>query len=233
MRGKNSDLQNQRIRQYFLDAGKEVIEKKGVNDFSTRTVAQLAGYTSATTYNYFKDAKQLLSLSLVHAVAPYFKSVQQTLRADEPSYITWLKVWRKYAAVSFKAPEIYQYVFFSEHTHEVLQETTNYYTIFNDDELVSDPNADKIFADTIEARDAIWSGLLADAKVVASEEELAHLMIFVHALVTGMGQQIIAEDGIKYQDQLNLFMSYLIDYLLAHSSIKESKEELLKLAMAD
>jgi AcrR family transcriptional regulator len=54
-------LKNQRVKSYFIQAAKEIILSEGVENVSVRKVADRAGYTFTTIYNYFKDVNELLS----------------------------------------------------------------------------------------------------------------------------------------------------------------------------
>lgn len=58
----NKALQEQRIRGYFIDATKEILKSEGLKSVSVRNIAERAGYSFATLYNYFKDAKDLVFL---------------------------------------------------------------------------------------------------------------------------------------------------------------------------
>ncbi|MBC9928877.1 TetR/AcrR family transcriptional regulator [Chitinophaga qingshengii] len=59
---KNKALQEQRIRGYFIEATKEILKSEGLKSVSVRNIAEKAGYSFATLYNYFKDAKDLVFL---------------------------------------------------------------------------------------------------------------------------------------------------------------------------
>jgi len=54
------DIKNQRVKSYFIEAAKEIIHNEGVENVSVRKVADNAGYTFTTIYNYFKDLNELL-----------------------------------------------------------------------------------------------------------------------------------------------------------------------------
>ena len=56
----DKSLQEQRMRGYFIQAAKEIIRGEGLVCVSTRNVAERAGYSYATLYNYFKDIKDLV-----------------------------------------------------------------------------------------------------------------------------------------------------------------------------
>jgi AcrR family transcriptional regulator len=54
------EIQEQRIRGYFIEATKELLKGEGLKSVSVRNIADRAGYSYATLYNYFNDAKDLI-----------------------------------------------------------------------------------------------------------------------------------------------------------------------------
>ena len=56
------EIQEQRMKKYFIDACKALICGEGYKAVSVRTIAEQAGYSSATLYNYFSDTKNLVRL---------------------------------------------------------------------------------------------------------------------------------------------------------------------------
>ncbi len=48
------------MRGYFIDAAKELLKGEGLRSVSTRSVAEKAGYSYATLYNYFRDINDLV-----------------------------------------------------------------------------------------------------------------------------------------------------------------------------
>lgn len=48
------------MRGYFIDATRTILKGEGIHAVSVRNVAQIAGYSYATLYNYFKDIKELV-----------------------------------------------------------------------------------------------------------------------------------------------------------------------------
>lgn len=54
-------IQRDRMIRVFIDAAKQIIEKDGLESLSARNVGDVAGYSYATIYNYFKDMKELAS----------------------------------------------------------------------------------------------------------------------------------------------------------------------------
>jgi len=56
----NKEIQEQRVRAYFIQATKEILSGEGLRNVSVRNIAERAGYSYATLYNYFKDLKDLI-----------------------------------------------------------------------------------------------------------------------------------------------------------------------------
>lgn len=54
------EIQEERMKNYFIDATKEIITGEGIKALSVRSIAEKAGYSFATLYNYFKDVKDLI-----------------------------------------------------------------------------------------------------------------------------------------------------------------------------
>lgn len=55
-----NEIQEKRMRDYFIEAAKDLIRGEGLIVVSARSVAERAGYSYATLYNYFKDIRDLI-----------------------------------------------------------------------------------------------------------------------------------------------------------------------------
>lgn len=56
---KNKLIQENRMKGYFIQAAKVILKGEGLKNISVRNIADQAGYSYATLYNYFKDVKDL------------------------------------------------------------------------------------------------------------------------------------------------------------------------------
>ena len=54
------EIQERRMKNYFVQGAKEILKGEGLRGISVRNVAERAGYSYATLYNYFKDIKDLI-----------------------------------------------------------------------------------------------------------------------------------------------------------------------------
>ena len=59
---QKKEIQEQRIKGYFIEATKEMLKGEGLKSISVRNIAERAGYSYTTLYNYFKDLNELIFL---------------------------------------------------------------------------------------------------------------------------------------------------------------------------
>lgn len=80
----NTKLKEERTRGYFIEATKEILKGEGSKALSVRNIAERAGYSYATLYNYFKDQTELISLSLLDFKDECRDAVNQSIRKSSP-----------------------------------------------------------------------------------------------------------------------------------------------------
>ena len=54
------EIQEQRMRRYFIEATKDLLRAEGLRSVSVRKVAERAGYSYATMYHYFNNVQDLV-----------------------------------------------------------------------------------------------------------------------------------------------------------------------------
>ncbi|MDR2083475.1 MAG: TetR/AcrR family transcriptional regulator [Bacteroidales bacterium] len=57
---KRKEIQEQRVRKYFIDSAVNLLKTEGLRSVNVRSVADNAGYSFASLYNYFKDLNELI-----------------------------------------------------------------------------------------------------------------------------------------------------------------------------
>lgn len=57
---EKKQIQEERMRGYFIEATKNILRSEGVKGISVRSIADVAGYSFATLYNYFRDVRELI-----------------------------------------------------------------------------------------------------------------------------------------------------------------------------
>jgi len=94
---KNKEIQEHRMKGYFLQATKDLLKAEGLKNVNVRNIADRAGYSYATLYNYFKDINDLVFLCVydfyeeceqhVHAHAKKQERGVKRLRASIRGYV--------------------------------------------------------------------------------------------------------------------------------------------------
>lgn len=69
---KNKEIQEKRMRGYFIQATREILKREGIKAVSVRNIADQAGYSFATLYNYFRDINELV----FHSVSDFQEECQ-------------------------------------------------------------------------------------------------------------------------------------------------------------
>ncbi len=113
---------------YFINAAHDIIETEGIENLTVRKVADLAGYNSATIYNYFSNLDHLISYAAIKYLRDYYLSLEAYIQNANNAYERFLLIWEKFCIHSYRRPEIYRIIFFSGHS--VYDIFTEYYEIF-------------------------------------------------------------------------------------------------------
>ena len=123
-------IQKCRMVKYFVDATIDIIEKDGYDAVTIRKVADIAGYNSATIYNYFDNLEHLLFFASMHYLQEYIDELPSYVKSANDSRDIYLLVWQCYTDCAFRRPEIYYTIFFSNLKQNLEQYVESYYSYF-------------------------------------------------------------------------------------------------------
>lgn len=125
------ELQKRRIMKYFIEATNSIIEEEGIECVTIRKVADMAGYNSATLYNYFQNLNHLIFLSSMKYLKDYASDLYEYTKDSKNSLDMYFNVWKCFSYHSYLKPEIYNLIFFSEYCSDKINESMKlYYSIF-------------------------------------------------------------------------------------------------------
>ena len=115
---KNKELQEQRMRGYFIEATKDILKGEGLKSVNVRNIAQQAGYSYATLYNYFNDVKDLI----FECVKDFLEEASQFINQEidsVPNGLNRIKAISKaYIKYFIQYPGIFE-LFFIERTYDL------------------------------------------------------------------------------------------------------------------
>lgn len=135
MNQTRKDIQRTRIWRYFLDAATELIESEGMKSVTIRKIADRAGYTSSTAYNYFTDLSHLKFFSALRFTKGYTDELPDYMSRGENTVEKWLYAWQCFCEHSFENPHIYSVIFIDTLGGSAQAMLEKYYTIFTEDLL--------------------------------------------------------------------------------------------------
>jgi AcrR family transcriptional regulator len=123
-------IKKHRSMSYFIDAAAQIMDEEGIELVTIRKVADMAGYNSATLYNYFKNLDELILYASIRHLKEYTLSLAKYIESTKNSIDRYLKIWESFCRYSFWRPQVYNNIFFGRHSDSVPQIVQEYYSIF-------------------------------------------------------------------------------------------------------
>ncbi|GAA0739889.1 TetR/AcrR family transcriptional regulator [Clostridium oceanicum] len=125
-------IQKKRMMKYFISATQKIIEKESFDLVTIRKVSDLAGFNSATLYNYFKNLDELVYFSSIKYLEDYVHELPSFIKDCENTYEVFINIWRCFCIHSFEKPEIYFHLFFAtdNDSNELIKQ---YFSLFSDE----------------------------------------------------------------------------------------------------
>src|SRR5690625_789707 len=115
---------------YFTDATVEIIEKEGMDQVTIRKVADLAGYNSATIYNYYADLSHLLFFASMRLLGNYTRDVVTYMEKGNNALEKYLLAWECFCEHSFKNPDVFYAVFIMDLGDQPDELIKEYYELY-------------------------------------------------------------------------------------------------------
>lgn len=189
------ELKKQRIKTYFLEAAKEIITTEGVENVSVRKVADMAGYSYATIYNYFADVNELLWDVKIVMIKDLVGFIQKKMEQSVYNVDGIKKLFKTYIAYYLKNPNIFKFFYFHQLSKPVK----------NPEEIEKEPNYDDMWKETFKG--FVLEGTLDEKDI----EVISKIFIYaIHGMLTL---------NVSYNDDLTEEKVYqdlekMVDYLL-------------------
>jgi AcrR family transcriptional regulator len=117
-------IQEERMKGYFLSAAKELIRGEGLVVISARNVAERAGYSYATLYNYFKDIRDLIFSCVEDFMAECREFVTKDVSGTVSGEKALIAISNSYAKFFIQYPGIFD-LFFQEKANKISTAKSN------------------------------------------------------------------------------------------------------------
>ena len=208
-------LKRQRVMRYFIDAAREIANADGIGGINIRSVADKAGYNSASLYNYFENLDQLISFTCIDMMSEWLRDLAKISDKDGDALDQYLLGWRSFCLHAFAEPTAYSYVYASKGSEKSIEYFDDYVQAFpNTFENIPEILIEMFQAKTIEEQEEIMICPCVEAGFFSHETakeiyELAHILS-KGIMVWMSGTTRTVEKSTRQ------FMRYFVSFIQAH-----------------
>jgi AcrR family transcriptional regulator len=111
---RKKERRESRIRRIFIDAAKEHIRSYGAASITVKGIAELAGYSPGTLYNYFADLQELLYACAEDYLAECGEQVKQTAEACDSPVERVVRPAITYTVYFLENPDAFHLIFLED-----------------------------------------------------------------------------------------------------------------------
>lgn len=108
---RKNDIKKKRTLKIFVNAAAQIIDENGIEAVTIRKVAKIAGYNSATIYNYFDNRNQLIFFAAIKFISDYVQALPDYVDQSDDTLERFLLNWECFCKYSFRKPQIYYSIF--------------------------------------------------------------------------------------------------------------------------
>jgi AcrR family transcriptional regulator len=120
----------QRTILYFVDAARDIVKTEGVKSATIRSVADLAGYTSATLYNYFDNLNHIIALATMNCIDDYAREADAAVAGMASYADIYATAADCFFRRSFESPEVFEVLFVAIGGGTLEKYMRQYYSLF-------------------------------------------------------------------------------------------------------
>ncbi|WP_028828980.1 TetR/AcrR family transcriptional regulator [Proteocatella sphenisci] len=205
-------IQKKRIIKYFIDAVKQIQEDEGLKAVTIRKVADIAGYNSATLYNYFENLDHLLLFASMDYFQEYVDQLPKRLKDVRDPIQRYIIVAECFYKNSFLHPQNFYSIFFAKVSNSIDEYIRDYYELFPIDTSEMDEDIATMVRETdLFSRGSISIKKCIDEGFFTKEEgiELNDIMIYVYEsfLYRVIHDEI---DPAEANEKINKYLSNII-----------------------
>lgn len=107
-------IRRQRVMNDFVQAAREILDSQGLEGVSARKVAERAGWSYATIYNYFSDINNLLWHCIPAYIADINTLLLQEIQTEPRGNQQLIKSLKAYARYFLERPQLYRFMFLAD-----------------------------------------------------------------------------------------------------------------------
>ncbi len=188
-------LKRERIKIYFLEAAEEIIINEGYEKVSVRKVADIAGYSYATIYNYFEDLNELMWEVKEAMILDIFEAMQKKMHRETYGIDEVKKGFRIYIEYYLENPNVFKFFYFYP---------------------LSKPSKKTVDVETGPDYDAMWKetfkGLILEGKMLEKDIEVV-AKTFIYA-IHGLIMLCFSSNGDLTEEKVYEELDEIVDYIM-------------------
>lgn len=196
---ERQEIKKQRMKTYFLEAAIQAVKNDGADQLTVRKVADAAGYSYATIYNYFKDLNALLWETRQLMIQELVEDVKSKMSAPVKDKEDIKKVFKLYMGYFFEHPEVFRFFYF----YPLIK--PDFESIGGSGDQSSDPDFSSMWSETFGA--FVQNGILRPEDI----EIVAKVMIYS---VQGLLTLRFSSAGELTEDQAYQDLEKIVNHLL-------------------
>lgn len=224
-REKRKIIQKNRMWHYFVDAAVEIIETEGIDKITIRKVADKAGFTSSTVYNYFDELSHLVFFAAMRFTKDYIEDLPNYLDKGSNTIEKWMYSWECFCKYTFERPKIYSLIFINNLGSAPKDLLDHYYEVYKDDLLGLPEEIQLIILEhTIPIRSALFLKLAEENEEIIKTEDIEFISDVTFFIWKGMMTTVL-NNRRKYttEEAINKTLSYI--YKSVMLIVDEDKRE--------
>ncbi len=219
IRPDKKTIQKRRIMSYFIEAATQIIEEDGIENVTIRKVADIAGYNSATLYNYFENLDHLIFFAQLKHLKIYVVHLGDYIKDAKNALDKYFLIWEFFCYHSFQEPLVYHTLFFKEFKKPLRDMMQEYYTLFPEElEWISEDIEPMIMNQDLYKRNlsllvnCMKEGFLQESVL----EELNEMSLLVYQ---GMVERMLTNQAdYTPKEATRRTMTYIKKYTLMHKT---------------
>jgi AcrR family transcriptional regulator len=161
-KGEDMTIRQKRTLIYFVEAAKQILQQDGFHGLTIRTIAEKAGYNSATLYHYFADLDELILFASVGFLRDYLVLLHNQITPQMTTLEKYRTIYHCFNEIAFRYPEIFYNMFFGPRSDNLEMVIKTYYEVLYPEELEGIPDAS--------TRRMLLRGTLFDRDMIIMDE---------------------------------------------------------------
>ncbi|WP_312115025.1 TetR/AcrR family transcriptional regulator [Brevibacillus reuszeri] len=127
------EIKTTRMWHYFVDATISIIEQDGIENVTARKIADKAGFTVSTIYNYYGELSHLIFFAAMRYLQEYTDEIPLYMNRGRNYLEKYLLTWECFCKHSFTKPKIYHAIFVANLGEQPDVLLKHYYSLYPKD----------------------------------------------------------------------------------------------------